>query len=57
MTPEQVEANLSTACDLADFGTPESMNDADRFIAQGLPAVPVTSRPSGESNWIVADGR
>jgi len=36
MTPEQVEANLSTACDLADFGTPESMNDASRFIAQSL---------------------
>jgi hypothetical protein len=36
MTPEQVEANLSTACDLADFEAPESMNDASRFIAQGL---------------------
>ena len=40
MTPEQVEANLPTACDLADFATPESMNHASRLIAQALPAAP-----------------
>jgi NAD(P)-dependent dehydrogenase (short-subunit alcohol dehydrogenase family) len=39
MTPEEVEANLDSICDLTDFGTPESMNDASRFIAQHLPEV------------------
>jgi NAD(P)-dependent dehydrogenase (short-subunit alcohol dehydrogenase family) len=37
MTPEQVETNLDAACELADFGTPESMNDESRFIAQHMP--------------------
>ena len=37
MTPEDVAANLATACDLTGFGIPDSMNDASRFVAQHLP--------------------
>ena len=37
MTPEQVEANLDTACELHELAAPESMNDATSFIARGMP--------------------
>lgn len=40
MTPEQVASNLRAAGDLADFVVPESMNDASRFIAEGMPSAP-----------------
>lgn len=36
-TPEEVAANLHVAGDLTDFGTPASMNDEARFIAEQLP--------------------
>jgi hypothetical protein len=37
MTPEQVESNLDAACDLADFGTPDSMNDESNYISAQMP--------------------
>ena len=37
-TPEEVAANLHAASDLADFGTPGSMNDETRFIAERVDA-------------------
>jgi NAD(P)-dependent dehydrogenase (short-subunit alcohol dehydrogenase family) len=36
-TPEHVASNLAAACDLDDFGTPESMNDESRFVAAHMP--------------------
>jgi NAD(P)-dependent dehydrogenase (short-subunit alcohol dehydrogenase family) len=40
MTPEQVASHLDVACDLAEFGTPESMNDESRYISRHLPPAP-----------------
>jgi NAD(P)-dependent dehydrogenase (short-subunit alcohol dehydrogenase family) len=37
-TPEDVEANLDTVCDLTEFGVPASMSDESRYVARNLPS-------------------